>query len=327
MTVAVRSYVDQTLGYFDRPHAGVPTAPVASNAAWRGDELGGTDTWSTDLSTDEIDEFIGIGQHLGADVGLLAATRRSELTAPVLAARVASWRDELQVGRGFIVLRGFPVDQLSLDECEAAYWALGLLLGRPGAQNGAGDLLGHVRDYHEPAETTATIREYRTTVDINFHCDAADAVGLLCCSPAARGGASRLVSSAGVFNEMLRIDPHLAARLCEPVELDARGDGGGFDHVPVQPVCFDGTTVRTFMHLGYFRSAARHPDVTLDDRLVAALELWESIASGPGMAVDMDLAPGDLQLCSNHSIAHARTGYVDDSERPRHLLRLWLTLD
>lgn len=327
MSVAYRSYMDQTLGYFDRPHVGLPDEPVASPAAWRGADLGDAGAWSTELSDGEVAELVALGRALGSDPSTLGATDRTDLSAPTLEASVGAWRDELLGGRGFTVLRRFPVDRLSLGECEAAYWALGLLLGRPGAQNGEGDLLGHVRDHHEPADVTATIREYRTTVDINFHCDAADAVGLLCWSPAEEGGASRLVSSAAVFNEMLRTDRALAARLCEPTELDARSDGGGFEHVPVQPVCFDGVTVRTFMHLGYFRSAARHADVTLDDRLVAALDLWESIATMPGMAIDMDLAPGDLQLCSNHSIAHARTGYVDDPERPRHLLRLWLTFD
>ncbi len=327
MAVAYRSYLDQTLGYFDRPHVGVPEGPVASPAAWRGVDLGGAEAWSVDLSGAEVDEFVALGQRLGSDPDALGATRRSDLTAPALAARAGEWHAELLDGRGFTVVRGFPVDRLSLAECEAAYWALGLLLGHPGAQNGAGELLGHVRDYHEPAAVTDTIREYRTTVDINFHCDAADAVGLLCWAAAAEGGASRLVSSTAVFNELLRTDPDLAARLCEPAELDARSDGAGFEHVPVQPVCFDGVTLRTFMHLGYFRSAARHGDVTLDDRLVAALDRWETIATSPGVHVDMDLEPGDLQLCSNHSIAHARTGYVDDPAHPRHLLRLWLTFE
>ena len=41
----------------------------------------------------------------------------------------------------------------------------------------------------------------------------------------------------------------------------------------------------------------------------------------------MDLEPGDFQLISNHTIAHARTAYEDDPdpERRRHLLRLWLS--
>ena len=134
------------------------------------------------------------------------------------------------------------------------------------------------------------------------------------------------MSSVAVFNELLATQPDLAARLCEEAELDTRSDGEGFPHVPVVPVCFDGERVRTFMHLVYFRSAARHPDVVVDDRLTAALDAWEAIADRPDWHLDMALRPGDLQLCSNHTIAHARRGYVDDPASPRHLLRLWVTL-
>jgi hypothetical protein len=43
----------------------------------------------------------------------------------------------------------------------------------------------------------------------------------------------------------------------------------------------------------------------------------------------MDLAPGDIQWLSNHTIVHARTAYDDhpEPERKRHLLRLWLSVD
>ena len=137
---------------------------------------------------------------------------------------------------------------------------------------------------------------------------------------------SRLVSSVTVFDELLAARPDLAARLCEPVELDTRSDGEGFGHVPVTPVCFDGRHLRTFMHLGYFRSAARHPGVELDAPLAEALDAWSAIAARPELHLDMELRIGDLQLCSNHTVAHARRAYVDDPEAPRHLLRLWLTL-
>ena len=53
---------------------------------------------------------------------------------------------------------------------------------------------------------------------------------------------------------------------------------------------------------------------------------WEAIAARPDWHLDMALEPGDLQLCSNHTIAHARRGYVDDPASPRHLVRLWVTL-
>lgn len=319
-----RSYVDQTLGYFDRPRVGVPTAPVDDPAAWRSADLVESD-WSCALSPAEASAWADLGRSLAVDERPLETLTRDEIDAPALAALAARCRLELDAGLGVVLLRGVPVESMTETQVEAAFWAFGLLLGWPGAQNGAGELLGHVTDYHDPAGTPLA-REYRSTVDINFHCDAADVVGLLCLSTSADGGESRIVSSVAVFNELLVTDPDLAARLCEEAELDTRSDGEGFPHVPVVPVCFDGERVRTFMHLGYFRSAARHPDVVVDDRLAAALDAWEAIAARPDWHLDMALEPGDLQLCSNHTIAHARRGYVDDPASPRHLVRLWVTL-
>ena len=319
-----RSYVDQTLGYFDRPRTGVPDGPIDDPAAWRSSELTESD-WSRPLTAAEAEEFSTLGRELVARGAELGALTRDDIESPALVALADRCRFELEAGLGVVLLRGAPVTEMEPAQVEAAFWAFGLLLGWPGAQNGAGDLLGHVTDYHDPAGTPLS-REYRSTVDIDFHCDAADVVGLLCVSTAAEGGESRLVSSVAVFNELVATHPDLAARLCEEAELDTRSDGEGFPHVPVVPVCFDGERVRTFMHLGYFRSAARHPDVVVDDRLAAALDAWEAIADRPDWHLDMALEPGDLQLCSNHTIAHARRGYVDDPESPRHLLRLWVTL-
>ncbi len=319
-----RSYMDQTLGYFERPHRGVPDAAVTDAAAWRSSELDPA-VWSVDLDDRQRAWFVETGDAVvatGRPLGELTADR---VQAEPVEGLVARCRADLDRGRGFVVARGVPVDIMSGPQVEAAFWALGLLLGRPGAQNGEGDLLGHVTDYREGPDALLR-REYRTTVDIDFHCDAADAVGLMCLAEAASGGESRLVSSVTVFNELLARRPDLAERLCRTVELDTRSDGAGFEHVPVQPVCFDGERLRTFMHLGYFRTAARHDDVELDDDLVAALDEWSAIAADPTLHLDMVLGPGDIQLCSNHTVAHARRAYVDAPDHRRHLLRLWLTL-
>jgi hypothetical protein len=42
----------------------------------------------------------------------------------------------------------------------------------------------------------------------------------------------------------------------------------------------------------------------------------------------MDLEPGDLQLLNSYVTLHDRTEYVDypESERMRHMLRLWLAM-
>ena len=73
----------------------------------------------------------------------------------------------------------------------------------------------------------------------------------------------------------------------------------------------------------------RHEDVApFSDEERELLDLYEEIASSPNLYLDMDLAPGDIQLLSNHVIMHARTDYEDypEPERKRHLLRLWLSL-
>jgi hypothetical protein len=196
----------------------------------------------------------------------------------------------------------------------------------PGAQNEEGDLLGHVKDLSATARH-ADERLYRTNKSIRFHCDAADVVGLLCLSTSRHGGASRLVSSVAVFDHLLATEPDLAARMFEPMLLDARRPpGASTQYTPVQPSCFDGTRLRTFMHLDYYTSVERHPGVKLDDRASAMLAAWEEYAERPDVHLDMQLAPGDLQLVSNHDVVHARTAYQDDPDHPRHLLRLWLSL-
>jgi hypothetical protein len=319
-----RSYMDQTLAYFDRPHVGPPTRPVRDVAAWRSIDLTPTQ-WTVELSIAERAWFADTGASVAGNGRPLAELARSAIPAAPVEALVDRCRSDLGSGLGFVLLRGVPVESMNTPEVEAAFWALGLLLGQPGAQNGEGDLLGHVTDYHDDPDTPLS-REYRTTVDIDFHCDAADVVGLLCLAEASSGGESRLVSSVTVANELVARAPELAARLSEEVELDTRSDGAGFDHVPVRPMCFAGDRVRTFMHVGYFRSAARHDDVELDADLVAALDEWSKVASDPTVHLDMELRPGDIQLCSNHTVAHARRSYVDDPAAPRHLLRLWLTL-
>jgi hypothetical protein len=165
-------------------------------------------------------------------------------------------------------------------------------------------------------------------VNINFHCDAADAVGLLCLNKAKRGGKSRIVSSVSVYNELQQRRPDLVARLYEPFMMDTKGEGG-VRYIPVRPCCFDAGHLRTFYHTDYFRSAVGFDGSSMlspDDR--ALLDLYNDIADCPELYLDMDLEPGDIQLLSNHTVLHARTGYEDypEPERKRHLLRLWVSL-
>lgn len=326
-----QAFLDQALHYFTRPAVGRPTGPVESPAAWTGEELRAeTRRWTTRLTDEQLDELEGSGRRLIADgVGLQEVTAE-RFPIPLLGERVAHWRDELRSGLGVVLVGSLPVRRWGQELSAYVYWGLGHHIGRPGAQNAAGELLGHVTDYGD-SDPTRLVRSYRTAGDIAFHCDAADVVGLLCLRTAAEGGRSRIASSVSVFNRLLAESPELAAELFEPFAVDRRdeqdvGEAPTFD---MPPCAWDGTSLRTFWHSDYMRSAQRHDGVELSDLRRRALDRYDAIAGEPEMHLDMWLGEGDIQLISNHTVIHARTAYVDDASDPderRHLLRLWLSL-
>jgi hypothetical protein len=327
MDEAYLSFAEQALRYFDRPHEAIRREPLGGPAAWRGTDLAHSCDWIVRLDEAAVAELERARDAVRARGLALGAMRREDFPLPMLGAAVRGWTRELTDGRGFLVVRGLPVSRWGAEDSALVYWGLGLHLGRPGAQNAAGDLLGHVVDTGEDA-ANPFVRRYRTAGDIAYHCDLADVVGLLCLHTARRGGASRIVSSVTVYDELLCRRPDLIGRLYEPVALDRRDEGRhGAGWVPAIPCRYGGGRLRTFYHSDYFRSAARHPDAPVGPPELELFDVYEAIASEPGLYLDMEFEPGDVQLLSNHTILHARTAYEDwpEAERKRHLLRLWLT--
>jgi hypothetical protein len=330
MDAAHLSFGAQALHYFQRPHDEVLRRPLTSPAAWRGAEMVRRDDWIEHLSTAEIADIERACTVVGERRLGLGDVRREDFPLPVLAAKVRRWAGELLHGRGFLLVRGLPVERWGEELSALAYWGLGQHLGTPGAQNPQGELLGHVVDTGEDA-ANPFVRRYRTAGDIRYHCDLADAVGLLCLRAARCGGGSRIVSSVSVYNELLRRRRDLIERLYEPFLLDTRDEQGEgrAPYVPVPPCRFAAGVLRTFYHSDYFRSVERHPEAP---RFTAAerelLDLYEEIANSPELYLEMQFETGDIQLLSNHFVLHARTAYEDHPEpaRKRHLLRLWLSL-
>ncbi len=319
-----KSLRQQTLHYFARPHQQVLLSPLHSAAAWRGDELRQSSDWIEVLSTAEVAELHTAVQRATASGKALARLSRTDFPLPTLQARIAQWREQVRRGRGFVLVRGLPVDAWTPQETETFYWCFGQHFGLPGAQNPQGDLIGHVRDQR----TGEDVRLYRTNQSIAVHCDAADVVGLLCLRPAQSGGLSRLVSSVTVYNALLQQQPQAVARLYQPFYFDTKGEGG-LRAFPVPPCAYADGELRTFWQSDYYRSAANWPEVpALSSADLALLDAYDALASSPELYLDMDLQAGDLQLVSNHTVLHARTAFTDAAspDERRHLLRLWISL-
>ena len=321
-----KSLTAQTLHYFARPHRAPRRTPIAGAAAWRGADVAGRGDWQVRLTAAEIDEIeqaLAAARATGRPLGEL---RAADFPLPALAGAIAAWRREVADGRGFVLIRGLPVERWTPDDAAIVFFCFGQHLGIPGAQNPEGDLLGHVRDTGASALDT---RAYKTASHIAFHCDAADLVGLLCLQTARRGGTSRIVSSIAVYNTLLAERPDLVDRLYQPFLLDTHGEGG-VDYFPIQACRHAGGRLRTFWHADYFRSSHTYASAPILDGIEReVLDTYDAIAARPELHLDMELARGDVQLLSNHTVLHARTAYEDhvEPERRRHLLRLWVSLE
>lgn len=308
--------------------AAIPTAELATPDAWLGREMEGDPTWRQMLAPPEIAELLAAcdrGRATGRDV---LAWTCEDFPLPTLEPRLAGWRNDLDRGRGFVLIRGFPVDRHDEATCREVYWGLGLHFGRAVSQNTDGDLIGHVRD--TGADPSAYgVRLYKTRAEQDFHTDGADIIGLFCLAPARSGGVSRIASSPAIFNRLLRERPDLAPVLFESFPFDTQGQ-----HKPGQkpwfdaPLCrYDGGRLRTFFIPWYIRESQQHPAAPrLTKDQDEAITFIETAANDPAHYLDMDFRPGDIQLLTNAAILHKRTAYEDwvEPARKRHLLRLWL---
>jgi hypothetical protein len=309
-----------------------PTArePFDLPSAWSGPALASDPaSWTHRLTPAEIADLDAALATARRASRSLTTLRREDFPLTILGESVRSWAAQLHRGLGFLLVKGFPVERYDSADAALAYYGLGLHLGTPVSQNAQGDLLGHVRDEGLPNPDHPSVRLYRTRKRQDFHTDGADVIGLLCLRAARQGGASRIVSSVSVYNEILRRRPDLVEVLFQPFWFD-RNDEQREGEPPAfaLPICREENgSLRTFYIGWYIRGAQRHPEVP---RLTAAqrevLALVESIANDPAFHLDMHFEPGDIQWLENSVILHAREAYEDwdEPERQRHLLRLWL---
>ena len=254
---------------------------------------------------------------------------RSDFPVPRIQAKLEGVLRELEHGRGFVLIRGLPMERFSKAEAALIYWGIGTQLGSAFAQNAQGDMLGHVRDLGADWTTDMKARGYQTRLRLPFHNDSTDVVGLLCLLKAKSGGKSRIVSSTAIHNEFLARRPDLWKIMCEPFCVDRRGEESlGQKPWYVTP-CFNHFKDRLFIRYNrsYIESAQRFSEVPrLTPSQREALDLMDELCNDPTFYLDMSFEPGDMQFLCNYTVLHSRTDYEDwpEPERKRHLLRLWL---
>lgn len=302
---------------------------ITSPDAWTGAELAGRSDWVetfTDEELGEIDRALRGAQERG--LGLLDLDRES-FPLPAVAERLARCAREVERGRGFVLLSGFQAERYTDEEAAMVFWGLGTYLGMAVMQNPRGELLGHVKDYGRQFGKI-DVRGYETNAHLPFHSDGCDEVGLMCLRRAKSGGASSVVSALALHNELLRRHPEYLAPLYRGFHYIRReaamSEAAVTPHrVPVFGQ-IDGLVSCRYIR-AQIEAGAKKLEQPLSSLETEALNCLDELAADPRLHLDMDLQPGDIQLCNNYTMLHSRTDFEDWPEpgRERHMLRLWLT--
>ena len=297
--------------------------PIEDNSVWTAETLLHDDQWLYQLTSQDVSDL---------HQAMLTAKSKGKLTYQLTPGDfplssflncLNDCKNELEYGRGFLLLRGLPIEKYTAQEIEIIYYGIGLHLGQPVTQNGNGDVLGQVMNTGDINDKNT--RVYQTNLYLPYHTDPSDVVALLCVRPAKEGGLSSLVSVSSVYNTLLREFPeylglfykqwyyaHLGEDLPSPTSLFAINHGK-----------LNFRYLRQYIEFGH-----EIRKVPLSDVEIEALDILDSIIKRPELRIDMMLEPGDIQFANNHLVLHSRTSFVDhdDIKQRRRLLRLWLKM-
>ncbi len=235
---------------------------------------------------------------------------------------------ELVDGRGFLVLRGWPVDSYSLEDIGVMYYGFGAHFGKGVSQSVLGDRLGYVMDH---SDSDPLERAYRNKYELSLHTDLNEMIGMLNIRKAAVGGRSQYASAIAVHNEIFATRPDLLEPLYEGYYYHRRGEEApGQEPITPHKVPIFSTVDRVLSCRfvdAYMPAAAKARGEEMPAKLVEAIGYFQQITAREDFHLDMFVEPGEMTFSNNFITMHARSAFEDDADDPqkkRLFLRLWL---
>ena len=301
--------------------------------SWTRASVGAPDDFAITLSQEERAELAAaataavIRLERDAHPAALTTLTHADFSLPLLDAGLARAFAGVQAGRGLTLLRGLPVEGLTLEQFTAAVWAAGTRFGHALSQNAQGQMVSQVVD---ASSEDATPRMYRSNLELRLHNDITAMISLACWQPSMTGGLSYLASAGAIHNEILERAPHLLAPLYRGFHHHRLGEECE-DEAPVTPYRMPVFVVRSGqLSCRYQRAgiAAGHRalGVPLTDIEIEAMDMFDAVAKAPHNRLTFPLERGDMVVINNYAVLHARTGFTEfpDPQKRRLLVRLWL---
>ena len=164
-----------------------------------------------------------------------------------------------------------------------------------------------------------------------LHVDLTDVVSLLCVRQAPDDPHSWLASSTPVFNELLRTRPDVVPGLFEGFQWDHMGEhaeGEAPTSGCLVPLFSEaGGHISCRYNRAWIATAAGRLDQRFTPEHKEVFDLLDTVADEHRLEVPFD--SGDMLFVNNYTVLHGRDAHepVDDEQRKRLLLRIWLDLD
>lgn len=257
----------------------------------------------------------------------LAEIMPADCRHPALDADLERVFDEIQQGRGIVIVRGIPVEDHAVEDVGRLFWALGAHFGRGVSQSAIGDVLGYVRDETPPGGEESA-RGYTSRRELSLHTDLGQIVGLMCVRQARSGGESQYAAGLAVHNAIAAARPDLLPVLYRGFPYHRRGEQAA-DAAPITPYdipvfSVTGGEMSVFMVREIFNAAFRDLKRPFTAQEVEAIDLFRATAQR--LQFETRLEAGEATFLNNYTVMHARSEFVDWDEpaSKRLMLRLWL---
>jgi hypothetical protein len=304
-------------------------APLRAAPAWHAADLESDLSWTIRLDEDDRQELLGIVRAARDEKRDLLSWRRQDFPFDKSLKKLGQAFREAQLGRGVALIKGLPREGVSPEEFELMTWAIGLHFGVARPQDKLSRYMNQVRDAGTDYRS-ATGRGYSSNAELDFHIDGADVVVLSCYNQAENGGDSMCCSSLAAFEALRQERPDLAEALQTAYPWSRQGEeaegASPFHLMPVYGV--EGDLAFCSWNRNRLENALKMPGTPgISPLQREAVTYLDALIRRPEFMYSMRLEAGDLQILSNHTVLHSRTGFRDHSDpaRKRTLYRLWLS--
>ena len=115
----------------------IHTEKLTGPSVWKGPDFEGDDSWIRPLTpaqSDELEAAVAAAQSAGKSFPDFTI---EDFPLPAFGAQLRAWGDKLESGRGFILVRGVPIERFDDEAIDILYYGLGLHIGVPVRQNPA----------------------------------------------------------------------------------------------------------------------------------------------------------------------------------------------